>query len=331
MTVTDNRYPQYMNLASAKMGAQLLSCSDDFFAEMENMLKDTPAVFLPDEYTHRGKWMDGWESRRRRDSGHDWVILRLAVPGRIAVIDVDTTHFKGNAPRSVSIEACHTDGEPNANTEWTLINGEIAVNPDSHNEIEIASEQTWSHLRLNIYPDGGVARLRVYGRAELDVDSLLPGELVDLASAQNGGRTLSCSDMFFSDMRNLLMPGRGINMGDGWETKRRRSAGHDWVIIALTRPGQLKRVLLDTCHFKGNYPDRAIIEATCANDDASVLENRCEWVSLLPETKLQADREHRFQRSLLNTDQWVTHIRLSIYPDGGVSRLRVYGYPKLED
>lgn len=325
----------HVDLLGEKYGGQALSCNDEFFAEASNLVKRQAPVFIDDKYTDRGKWMDGWESRRRRTPGHDWCILRLGLPGRIKVFDVDTTHFRGNAPARVSIEgyiASTGPGstDPDSSAEWQTILEVTDVSPHSHNYFEINNDGRWTHLRLNIFPDGGVARLRAYGEPEPDWSALLSGEVVDLAACTNGGRAIACSDMFFSPMNNLLAPGRGINMGDGWETRRRRTPGNDWLIVRLGTPGQIARLLIDTCHFKGNYPDTVSLEGTWSSSDDLTADD-VEWVTILEQTKTQAHTEHTYQQELQNTGLNFTHVRLNIYPDGGVSRLRVFGYPKLSD
>ena len=326
----------FVDLVSERIGGETLSCSDDFFAPMENLIKPGRGIFIDDKYTDRGKWMDGWESRRRfgrqystdKQRDHDWCTLRLGIPGYIRGVDIDTNHFRGNAPQSVSIEACVGN-----TAEWVEILPPSDVKPHSQNLFSIDIKQTpnnqpWTCVRLKIFPDGGVARLRVYGEAHINWQQFLPGELIDLAAIQNGGRALSCSDMFFSDKNNLLMPGRGVNMGDGWETKRRRDKGNDWVIIKLASEGSINKVLIDTHHFKGNFPDRFSLEGICSNDD-NLEKETLNWQTILPQTRLFAHREHQYSQEIISTaEQTFTHVRLNIFPDGGVSRLRLYGYRK---
>ena len=321
---------QYVDLVSERLGGETLACSDDFFAEMENLLKPGRGVFIDDKYTERGKWMDGWESRRSygRDNGRefDWCVIRMGIPGEVKGVDVDTNHFRGNAPQSVSIEACHSLGQPDENTQWTTILEQADVEPHSQNLMAIESDQCWTHLRLNIFPDGGVARFRAYGEAQIIWDEFLPGELVDLASIKNGAKALLCSDMFFSDKNNLLMPGRGVNMGDGWETKRRRDPGPDWSIIQLGHQGTVNKVVVDTHHFKGNFPDRFSLEGALLSPGDDI--ESAKWQTIIPEQKLFAHREHLFIGPIVSGEQSFSHVRLNIFPDGGVSRLRVFGYRK---
>ena len=323
-----------VDLASARVGGRAVFANDEFFAEKENLLKPGRGIFIPDKYTDRGKWMDGWETRRRRTSGHDWCVIQLGLRGIIKQVDIDTNHFLGNHPPFASLDGlCLTKGLPNEisaveGLSWTPILAKSPLNPGSQNLFAIASDATWTHVRLNIITDGGVARLRVYGIVVPDWSKLKPGEPVDLAAVENGGVPLACSDMFFSSMNNLIMPGRSKNMGDGWETKRRRGPGYDWIILKLGLPGTIRKVEVDTNHFKGNYPDMCSIEG-CTAPDASTNEltsKAARWTEILPKTKLQAHTQHFFERELSPIDN-CTHIRLTIYPDGGVSRLRVWGTP----
>ncbi len=308
-----------VDLAAERLGGRALAASDEFFAEKENLLKPGRGVFIEDKYTDRGKWMDGWESRRKRTPGHDWCVIQLGLPGTIRGVDVDTNHFLGNAPSFISLDAANSADGP-----WTEILPRSPVNPGAQNLFGVMSAAVWTHVRLNIYPDGGVARFRVYG----DVQPAKPGAgaLVDLAALVNGGRAVACSDMFFSSMTNLIMPGRGVNMGDGWETKRRRGPGHDWVILQLARVGRVRKLEIDTAHFKGNFPDTASVDACHAPGqpvDGLTWPNYT-WKELLPRQKLRADAVHTFAAELLDVGP-VSHVRLNIHPDGGVSRFRVWG------
>ncbi len=338
MTVSENTqtatFTGLIDLASERLGGQALLASDEFFAPKENLLKPGRGVFISDKYTENGKWMDGWESRRKRTPGHDWCIIKLGLSGIIKGVDIDTNHFLGNHPPYASIEACCVDGEPNPKTLssgsmiWTEILGKSALRPGSQNLFSVTHPNRWTHLRLNIYPDGGVARLKVYGDVIPDWNTIQPGKLFDLAAVEHGGKVVACSDMFFGAKENLIMPGRALNMGDGWETKRRRGPGHDWAVIRLGTPGTLQKLEVDTNHFKGNYPDRCKIEG-CYSPQSEIdalTVDEAPWQELLPETKLQADNRHFFESELKQIGT-ITHVRLNIYPDGGVSRLRLFGIP----
>jgi len=326
-------FTELVDLASEKLGGAVLVANDEFFAPKEDLLKATTPVFLEGEYTERGKWMDGWETRRRRTPGHDWCIIRLGLPGIIRGIVVDTSYFRGNYPEHCSFEACAIEGQAtpddltNDSIQWVPIMPQLPLAGDTQNPFPIQNDERFTHLRFMIYPDGGVARLRVYGEVLPDWTRLkrLGGD-IDLAAIENGGLVLACSDMFFGHRHNLIMPGRAVNMSDGWETKRRRGPGHDWVIIRLGAPGQVHRVEVDTSFFKGNFPESCSLEA-CNAGDLSVeklTDLSVPWNSILPRTKLQAHTRHLFEQELLDSDT-ASHLRFNIFPDGGVSRLRVYG------
>ena len=321
----------YVDLASERVGGETLSCSDDFFAEMENLLKPGRGIFIDDKYTERGKWMDGWESRRSygRNNGRDfdWCVIRLGIPGRIFGLDIDTNYFRGNAPQQVSVEACHSDSQPDDQTQWHSILAKSNVEAHSQNIFEVNNNSSWTHVRLNIFPDGGVARFRVYGEANVDWNNFVTGELIDLASIKNGAKALLVSDMFFSDKNNLIMPGRGKNMGDGWETKRRRDPGSDWSIVKLAAKGSIEKVIIDTHHFKGNFPDSFTLEAAVVNGDKDL--EQVKWTPVIDKTKLFAHREHLFINEIrVEKTNTFTHVRLSIFPDGGISRMRIFGKPE---
>jgi len=309
-----------VDLASERLGGRAVEANDEFFAPKENLLKPGDAVFDPDRYTERGKWMDGWETRRRRSPGHDWCVVVLGAPGRVRRLVVDTRHFRGNHP-----EACSVDASPRSGgDEWTELLARAPLAGDSPNEFAIDDERSFARLRLNIYPDGGVARLRVLGEPRPDWPALIAGgEPIDLAAALHGGAPLACSDRFFSDPRNLLMPGPSTHMGDGWETRRRRGPGHDWVVIRLGHPGVIERAELDTTHFKGNYPAACRLEGGLAEPDGFPADEA--WRELLGRSELGPDAVHGFEVDAAAGS--VSHVRLSTYPDGGVARLRLWGRP----
>ena len=324
----DDRYSKrFLNLAEERLGTVVLDATDDFFAAKENLIKPGRGIFIPGKFDDHGKWMDGWESRRKRTPGHDWCTVRLGAPGRIKALDIDTNHFTGNFPPFASVEACEVTGDPDASTSWTELLPKSALEGSTQNFFELKSQQRWTHVRLHIYPDGGVARLRVYGEPSVDWKAIGPDEVIDLVASRLGGKALACNDQHFGHMDNLVAPGRGINMGDGWETRRRREPGNDWAILRLACAGEVEKVEVDTAHFKGNYPDRCSLEALNLPEGTtpeSWDDPGLRWMSLLPEVKLQADAQHTFEEEL-ETIGPVTHVRLSIYPDGGVSRLRLFG------
>lgn len=326
-------FTELIDLASERLGGTVLMANDDFFAPKENLLKVSAPVFIDGKYTDRGKWMDGWESRRRRTPGFDWCIIRLGLPGIVRGVVVDTSFFRGNFPEHCSLEATTIDGLP-TNAElteetvnWVQLLPRLPLAGDSQNPFPIEYDQRVTHLRFNIYPDGGVARLRVYGEVTPDWPRLKRfGGYIDLAAVENGALVLSCSDMFFGHRHNLIMPGRAANMSDGWETKRRRGPGHDWVIIKLGSPGHIHHVEVDTSHFKGNFPESCSLESCHAEGIAaeSLTDISVPWNSVLPRTKLQAHTRHYYDQELIDAGV-ASHLRFNIFPDGGVSRLRVYG------
>ncbi len=319
---------RWVNLASDKLGGVAAQCSDDFFAPMRRMLRDTPPVFIDGKYDDNGKWMDGWESRRKRIPGHDWCIVQLACAGVIHGVIIDTSHFTGNYPPGASLEACISTA-PDESTEWHELIAQCELGGDRVHVFAVDDARAFTHVRLNIHPDGGVARLRVYGAPQIDWQQRAADECINFAAALNGAVALTCNDEHFGSIRNLLAPGDGVNMGDGWETRRRRTPGHDWAIIALAHAGVIRRAEISTAHFKGNYPDRCSLQGACLADAqanavdqlASVSE---QWKMLLPEVKLRADHAHRFDAEIIDLGA-ITHVRLNIHPDGGVSRLRLFG------
>jgi len=327
-------FTQLADLAAERLGGRVLEANDDFFAPKENLLKESNPIFIEGKYTSRGKWMDGWESRRRRTPGYDWCILRLGLPGVICGIVVDTSFFTGNFPERFSLDGCNLgerhpySGEKSRlrseKTNWTQIFPETSLKGDSRNLFKVEHSPRFTHLRLKIYPDGGVARLRVHGEAVPGSRLLLRAE-IDLVAVENGGSVVVSSDQFYGAPRNLLMPYRAKNMSDGWETKRRRGPGHDWVILKLGVPGTIHRVEIDTAHFKGNYPDSCALQAASANNSAvdALNASSLPWEVVLPDTKLKANHRHVFRK--LQPAGVATHVRFQIFPDGGVSRLRLFG------
>lgn len=313
-------FTQLIDLAAARTGGKPVECNDQFFAPMSNLLKAEKALWIADKYTDRGKWMDGWETRRRRTPGFDWCVIKLGLRGVIRGVNIDTAYFTGNFPSHAGLEARDGSGP------WVEILPKSALKGGSDNLFAVAADKPFTHVRLNIFPDGGVARLRVFGEVIPDWSKKPKKALVDLLAVENGGLPLLSSDQYYSHPQNLTMPGRAKNMGDGWETKRRRGPGHDWVILKLGAPGTIRKIEVDTNHFKGNYPDTCMIEGVHMpgatperlNDEFTT------WVPILPQTKLKAHARHHFQKTVAAHGP-VTHVRLNIYPDGGVSRLRLWG------
>lgn len=335
---TETVFTGLVDLLAQQLGGRALACSDDFFAEMGNLVKPGRGVFLPDEYTDRGKWMDGWETRRRRGGpDHDWCILKLGVPGKVRALDIDTNHFLGNHPPYAAVDVLYApDATPEEleTAEWREILAQSPLKAGSQNIFVAHTDDAISHVRLRIFPDGGVARFRVYGEVVTDwrlmedrektLAQVQPEE-VDLVSLRNGGKALACSDMFFSPMENLILPGSATNMGGGWETRRKRHPGHDWILLQLGTRGTITMAVVDTEYFKGNYPDRMSMEVIDAPGARTTdLIASTDWKTIIPETKMDAHTRYHFRDQLADLGP-VTHVRVNTFPDGGLSRLRLYG------
>lgn len=314
-----------VNLASERLGAKAIYATDDFFAAKERIIADTDAVFIEGKYDEHGKWMDGWESRRKREEGSDYCIIKLGITGCIKTIDIDTRHFTGNYPPAAKLEGCFVEGDINESTEWVDLTGNVSLNADQQHIIHINSDAIFNHVRLTIYPDGGIARLRIYGEPQVDW-SLSNETKLDLIAVENGGRAIACNDEHYGSMHNLILPGDSLNMGDGWETRRRREPGNDWVILALGHTGKADSVVVDTSFFKGNFPAGVSIQAAYVEElpDSTLAAQSLYWKELLPQQALLADSKHEFLQEL-NDIGPITHIRMNIFPDGGVARLRLFG------
>ncbi|CAG8624603.1 11630_t:CDS:2 [Funneliformis caledonium] len=304
---------KFVDLASSNLGGKIIECSDEFFAEASNLLKPHKPVRKPGKYTERGSWMDGWESKRHNPF-HDWVVIKLGFEGHITGFDIDTSYFEGNQAPMADVEACFSpnhDYDNNTNIQKTTMK--------------------FTHVRLNIYPDGGVARFRVYGivSARWPKDHSTP---VDLAYAGNEGRIISYSDQHYGKSDNILLPGRGKDMSDGWETRRSRQPNHnDWIIIKLGCPGYLEKAEVDTAFFKGNYPDRVLLEGCFCNNDVLLEDggSNVDWDIILEKSKLGPHKQHYFD--LKKKYKKFSHVKMTIFPDGGVKRLRIIGRRELTD
>jgi allantoicase len=326
----------WVDLAAECLGGRALCANDEFFAAKENLLRPGRGIFVEDRYTDQGKWMDGWETRRRRTPGHDWCVVRLGLPGTVHAIVVDTHHFRGNHPEAASLHGLEGNGTLSArelaeHPRWRPLAARTSLQDHHENRLVVSDLGRLTHVRLNIFPDGGVARLRIFGAVSPDWARVLAaGRGVDLAALAQGGRPLDCSDAFFSRPINLLMAGEGLSMADGWETRRRRGPGHDWVVIRLGRRGVLSRAMVDTRHFKGNFPAQCSLDVVDLPDPsqpllgAETVPADASWRPLLAPVALTADAEHGFD---LSERRPATHVRLNIMPDGGVSRLRLFGRP----
>ena len=315
MTTEDKQ--AWPDLAGRALGGSVIYANDELFAERENLIKPEEPEFRPHTFGHKGQIMDGWETRRRREPGSDAAIVRLGCGGVVRRVVVDTSYFTGNYPPEVSVEACGAEGYPSpaelAEAPWTTLVPRSAVAGDARNEFEVEPGQRATHVRLTMFPDGGVARLRVYGEPVPD-PRLLPAT-IDLAALENGAVVTGCSNMFYSSPANLLLPGQARVMGDGWETSRRRDQANDWVAVGLACAGSVEVVELDTSHFVGNAPGWATLSGDGPGPNGR---------ELLPRTALQPDTRHRFAVAGAPV---TGQVRLDIYPDGGMARLRVLGRP----
>ncbi|MFE7240911.1 allantoicase [Streptomyces sp. NPDC057580] len=326
----DFPFTDLVDLADRRLGAGVIAANDEFFAERENLLKPGPAEFDPEHFGHKGKIMDGWETRRRRgvsaaqphpsDEDHDWALVRLGAPGVVRGIVVDTAHFRGNHPQAVSVEAAFVPGSPSPeellapDVEWATLIPRTAVGGHAANGFAVDADRRVTHLRVNQHPDGGIARLRVYGEVAPDPAWLAALATFDLAALENGGQVEDASDRFYSPATNTIQPGRSRQMDDGWETRRRRDKGNDWIRYRLAEQAEIRAVEIDTACLKGNSAGWASLSV---RDGTSG-----DWAEVLPRTRLQPDTNHRF---VLPEAVRATHVRIDIFPDGGISRLRLFG------
>jgi allantoicase len=314
-----------IDLASRWLGSSVVAASDESFGDKENLLTPDAPAFEPGHYGNRGEIVDGWETRRRRDGGHDWVVVRLGTPGVITSVDVDTSFFTGNYPESCSVEACGCEGYPgpaeltSPAMQWVTIVPKSPLRGDEHNRFEASDPRRFTHVRLSIFPDGGIARLRVVGRVVPDPRGL-EALTVDLASQQYGGAVVGSSDDFYTAASMLNRPGRSRSMGEGWETRRRRDAGCDHVVFRLAFPGVIRRIVVDTAHFRYNASAEVALYG-CAQDAVPPSDSTA-WLPLLGRTRLQPDTRHEFASQCA---QPVVMIRLDAIPDGGLSRVRLIG------
>ncbi len=303
-----------MDLISRAVGGRIVDFNDEFFAAAANLIKTDGPIWREGEYTDRGKWMDGWETRRRREPGHDWCVIALGIPGVIERVTVDTSFFTGNYPEEFSLEACGVGADDRlSESAWTEIIPITRLEGDSTATFEVADSQRVTHARLNIHPDGGVARLRVEGEPIPGMDEVCGDGGTDLVSSVVGGAAIDASDRHYSDPSNLLRRTNSAGMWDGWETRRRRGPGHDWAVFRLGLPGKIEKLVVDTTHFKGNSPGWVSVDVS---DDSH------RWDQVVQRHRVSADAVNEVA---LTRPATASYLRLSIHPDGGVARLRVLG------
>ena len=315
-----------IDLAQSRLGSKIVYKTDEFFAPAKRIINAWPPVFKEGVFDKHGKWMDGWETRRKRSKGHDYLILKLGKPGKIYKVDIDTSYFSGNHPTKISIQACFSKKNiPNKNSKWTTILKKKSTKANSHHFFNIKNKFFFSHIKLNIFPDGGVARLRVYGTIENK--KKFGKKILNLTSVLNGATPIVCNNEHFGRAENILAPGIGKNMGDGWETRRSRGKNFDWLIIKCATAGRVSKIQIDTHHFKGNYPDKCSLQAAYINSkisNKSIVNSSKKWKLLLNKVKLNAHKKHNFQNKLMKNKK-VNYVRINIFPDGGISRIRMFG------
>ena len=327
-------YEGQINVTSSDFGSKVIYCSDEFFADSSRMLQNNEAVFIEDKYDEHGKWMDGWESRRRRDGKNDFCYIRLGLKSVINDFNIDTSYFIGNFAPAISILGCCVSGgvtddrvvDGSAVDEWFDLLTKEKLTGDSSNIFSSNSLKPVTHLKVTLYPDGGIARLRAYGSVCSD-DNMLEIKGTNVIAKESGAKAVFANDEHFGCLSNILEKHEPINMADGWETRRRREPGNDWGIVALAKPATVDEIVIDTKFFKGNYPDTFSICTTCIDepDDKTLIEQSNSWDQLISRKKLEMNQIHVFKKSELLHQDPITHIRIDIFPDGGIARLKLIG------
>lgn len=327
------RGPNIADLISAALGSRVLATSDEWFAAASNLLTPTAPVRRAGVYVATGAWYDGWETRRHNPAAFDWAVVKLGVAsGRPHGVEIDTAHFDGNHAERVGVQGCFEAGAGadeavvrDGYTGWREVLGTRDCGPSRRHGWMVGTTTPVTHVRLLMFPDGGIARFRLYGRALPVLPARADAE-VELSAAVMGGVAVACSDEHFGTRTNLLLPGRGRDMGDGWETKRSRAPGHhDWALVCLGARGAIRRIVVDTAHFCGNFPQAVMVEA--ADVAAGAEARQADYVEILALQDLGPDREHEYGEDVLSNikDQAYTHVKMTIVPDGGVKRFRVFG------
>ncbi len=315
-----------VNLAETKFGSKIIYKTDEFFGAANRILNASKPVFKEGLYDKHGKWMDGWETRRKRSVGHDFLVIKLGRPGKIYNVDIDTSFFSGNQPSQVSLEACFSKKNPTKKTIWKTILKKKKLGPDKNHNFKINNRSTFNFIKLNIFPDGGVARIRINGKVDLNKINL-KGKNINLSSILNGSTIIGCNNEHFGKAENVLSPGTGVNMGDGWETRRSRGKNFDWIVIKFGVPGFINKLEIDTHHFKGNYPNAFTVQSALLQNNLSIkkiLTSSKKWNLLIGKTKLNPHKKHSFKSNASKKNK-VNYLRINIFPDGGISRIRAFG------
>ncbi len=320
-----SKFKNTVNLAETKFGSKIIYKTDEFFGAANRILSATKPIFKEGLYDKHGKWMDGWETRRKRKDGHDFLIIKLGRPGKIYDVDIDTSYFSGNQPSQASVQACFSKKNPTKKTAWKTILNKKKLAPDRNHNFKINNHSTFNFIKLNIFPDGGVARIRLNGIVDLEKINLYGNE-VNLSSILNGSTIVGCNNEHFGKAENVLSPGTGVNMGDGWETRRSRGKNFDWIIIKFGKPGIISRLEIDTHHFKGNYPESLTVQSAFLpnkQNSKKILTDSKNWRIFLNKTKLKPHKKHLFRSN--NKKNKVNYLKINIFPDGGISRIRAFG------
>jgi len=315
-----------IDLAQSRLGSKIVYKTDEFFAPAKRIISPWPPVFKEGVFDKHGKWMDGWETRRKRTKGNDYLIIKLGKPGVINKVDIDTSYFSGNHPNQISLQACLANKTlPEKKSKWITIIKKSRTKANSHHFFKVKNKSFFTHVKLNIFPDGGVARIRIYG--SMKTKKKINKKPLNLTSVLNGAVPIACNNEHFGRAENILAPGVGKNMGDGWETRRSRGKNFDWIIIKCGEAGKINNIQIDTHHFKGNYPDKCSIQAAHLIDKISeknIVKKSKKWDLLLNKVKLNAHKKHNFKNKLMKNKK-VNYIKINIFPDGGISRIRVFG------
>ena len=314
-----------IDLAQPRLGTKVIYKTDDFFASANRIISPTEPVFKVGVFDKHGKWMDGWESRRKRTAGHDFIIIKLGKPGTIKKVDVDTSHFNGNQPAMVSIEGANSNSNKINQLKWQPLLSKKKTKANSHHYFTVISNKVFTHIKFNIFPDGGVARLRLYG--SIAKSNKLKNKKINLASLLDGSSVIACNNEHFGKAENILAPGKAKNMGDGWETRRRRGKGFDWLILNSLDGKEIDKIEISTHHFKGNFPSHCSLQATYlpnSKNSKQIVKSSTKWKYLLKDAKLSANKVHVFKNNLMKKDK-INFIKINIFPDGGISRFRIYG------
>ena len=313
-----------IDLAQPRLGTKVIFKTDDFFASANRIINPLPAIFKDGLFDKNGKWMDGWESRRKRTKGHDYIILKLGKPGSIKKVDIDTSHFNGNQPSMISIEGTNSSSNKISQLKWKQLLSKKKTRANSHHFFYINSKKIFTHIKFNIFPDGGVARLRLFG--SIAKSDKLKNKKTNLASLLDGASIVACNNEHFGKAENILAPGKAKNMGDGWETRRRRGKGNDWLILNSIDGNSIDKIEISTHHFKGNYPSYCSLQAAYLPSKSSkqIVNSSSRWKYLLKNTKLSANKTHTFKNHLMKNEK-INYIKINIFPDGGISRFRIFG------